>query len=477
MQQERSRMMGTMPMGKLIMKVSVPIMISMTVQALYNVVDSIFVAQHSAAEFTAVSLANPLQMLMISVSTGLAVGINSLVSRRLGEKRPEEARLAAHNGIMLEIIGFLLFLLFGLFLARPAMNLLYAGAGEEILTYGGDYLQIVTIYSLGLFVSVVMERFMQVTGNTVLSMFTQIFGAIVNVILDPIMIFGYLGCPEMGVRGAAIATVIGQCSSMTLGLILNQVKNKELRISRKYFRPDGRMMGEILAVGIPSVIMSSISSVMAVLLNNILMIYGTVAVNVLGAYIKLNSFVFMPVFGLSNGLVPIIGYNFGARDKKRLYSSIRIGLLVAEIILCVGMVLFLTIPQVFLKLFESEDSGEAFMEIGCTALRIIGITFPFAAAGITFSTVFQAVGKGVNSMVMSLCRQLVVLLPVAWLFSKLSPNSPDLVWWCFLVSEAVALVISVFMLANVQKKIFAHLGEEKTAGEIQKKSSEKERIH
>ena len=315
---ERSKMLGTMPMTKLVPKIAIPIMISMLVQALYNVVDSIFVARFDANALTAVSLAMPVQMLMIAVGVGLATGINSLMSRRLGEKRPDEARAAAWNGLFMELCGFVLFLIFGLFFARPVFDSLSAGLEENlrgtIRAHGYQYLETVTTFSAGLMASFVFERMMQSTGNTLLSMMTQLSGAITNIILDPIMIFGLLGCPQMGALGAAIATVVGQWVSFVVGLTINQTKNVELRLKFSEFRIQGRIIREILAVGFPSVVMQAISSVMNIIFNMILMPYGAVAVNVLGIYFKLQSFVFMPVFGLSNGMVAIVGYNYGAHS-------------------------------------------------------------------------------------------------------------------------------------------------------------------
>ena len=446
--QERSRMLGAMPMSRLVPKVSVPIMISMLVQALYNVVDGIFVARYSADAFTAVSLVFPIQMLMIAVSTGLGVGINSLVSRRLGEGRGEAARQAARNGIFLELCGFLLFCLFGIFGARSFMHVFTDEA--HLQQMGGTYLTIVTVCSFGLFLSIVFERLMQATGNTVLSMTTQLCGALTNIILDPIMIFGL----RMGVAGAAWATVIGQMLGMTMGLVLNQTCNRELRLRLRGFRPDGQNIRAILQVGLPSVVMQAISSVMNVLMNMILMGFGNTAVNVLGVYFKLQSFVFMPVFGLSNGLVAIVGYNYGARLRSRVYEAVRVALRLALIIMAVGMLLFLAIPQVLLSLFEAEGAGDL-TAMGSVALRIICTHFLLAAAGITLSTVFQAVGKGLYSLIMSLCRQLVVLVPAAWLLSRL--GGVNAVWWAFPIAETVSLCICLALYRRVDRTMLQTL--------------------
>ena len=445
-------MLGTMKMTRLIPKVSVPIMISMLVQALYNVVDSIFVAQYSADALTAVSLAYPLQMLMIAVSVGLGVGINSLISRRLGEKRHDEAVEAARNGVFLQLCGYALFLVFGLLMAKPFFTVMTDNAVLQEL--GGTYLSIVCAASFGLFMSITLERMMQATGNSMLSMTTQLTGAVVNIILDPIMIFGLLGFPAMGVAGAAVATVVGQISGMSLGLYLNQTKNRELRLSMRGFRPDKGVIRGILDVGFPSIIMQSISSVMNVMFNMILMPFGNAAVNVLGVYFKLQSFIFMPVFGLSNGMVAVVGYNFGARLKKRVYEAIRVALIIAVAIMVVGTVLFMSVPEVMLSMFESGESREM-TDIGVVALRVISSCFVFAAVGIILSTVFQAVGKGTYSLWMSLCRQLVVLIPSAWIFAQL--GGVNAVWWSFPFAEIVSLVMCLVLFRRVDRKMLKHL--------------------
>ncbi len=452
-QQERSKMLGSMKMTSLVPKVSVPIMISMLVQALYNVVDSMFVAKYDPDALTAVSLAYPIQVLMIAVSTGLGVGINSLISRRLGEKRVEDARDAAKNGFFLLLLGYLLFLIFGLFFDGLFFRM--STKDETLRALGETYTGIVTIFSFGLFFSIGFERLVQATGNTMLSMIMQLVGAITNIILDPIMIFGYCGCPEMGIAGAAIATVVGQMFSMVLGFILNQTKNPELKLSFRRFRPKGETMKNILTVGFPSIIMQSISSVMSMLFNLILMPFGNAAVSVLGVYFKLQSFVFMPVFGLSNGLVAIVGYNYGARLKKRVYESVKVALVYAIVIMAVGMVLFMAIPNVLMGLFDKTADG-SIRAIGAPALRIISTHFILAAIGITLSTVFQAIGKGFYSLIMSLCRQLIVLIPVAWLLSRAGLETT---WWSFPIAEVVSLTICLLLYRKVDREILSRLDE------------------
>lgn len=452
-QQERSKMLGSMKMTSLVPKVSVPIMISMLVQALYNVVDSMFVAKYDPDALTAVSLAYPIQVLMIAVSTGLGVGINSLISRRLGEKRVEDARDAAKNGFFLLLLGYLLFLIFGLFFDGLFFRM--STKDETLRALGETYTGIVTIFSFGLFFSIGFERLVQATGNTMLSMIMQLVGAITNIILDPIMIFGYCGCPKMGIAGAAIATVAGQMFSMVLGFILNQTKNPELKLSFRRFRPKGETMKNILTVGFPSIIMQSISSVMSLLFNLILMPFGNAAVSVLGVYFKLQSFVFMPVFGLSNGLVAIVGYNYGARLKKRVYESVKVALVYAIAIMAAGMVLFMAIPNMLMGLFDKTADG-SIRAIGAPALRIISTHFILAAIGITLSTVFQAIGKGFYSLIMSLCRQLIVLIPVAWLLSRAGLETT---WWSFPIAEVVSLTICLLLYRKVDREILSRLDE------------------
>ena len=462
---ERSRMLGSMQMTKLVPKVSIPIMLSMLVQALYNVVDSIFVARFDSRALTAVSLAMPVQMLILAVGIGIATGVNSLISRRLGEKRPEEARAAAWNGIFLELCGYGLFLIFGLFFSRPVFDLLSAGLEDEVRDvvrgYGYQYLGTVTTFSLGMFMAMVLERLMQSTGNTVLSMATQMSGALTNIILDPIMIFGYLGFPAMGALGAAIATVTGQWVSMIVGLTLNQKKNLELKLNPKEFAVRGRSIREILAVGLPSTVMQAVTSLMNILLNMILVAYGAVAVNVLGVYFKLQSFVFMPVFGLSNGMVAIVGYNYGARLRSRVYACIRVCLIYSFSIMGAGMAAFLLMPETLLALFEKAGGDAALTAMGVPALRTICMCFLPAAMGIILSTVFQALGKGVYSLIITLCRQLLLLVPAAWLLSTLTHNV-NAIWWSFVIAEGFALVICLLFYRKVDRTMLKPLKEPET---------------
>ncbi len=453
-----------MEMKRLVPRVSIPIMISMLVQALYNVVDSIFVSRFDPNGLTSVSLAFPFQMLMVALGVGMATGGNSLLSRRLGEKRPEEARIGAWNGLVIELAGSAVFILIGLFAAGSLMRLVVSDRlqnAESIFQNGVSYLSIVTTWSTGLFMAVFFERMLQATGNTVLSMLTQLAGAITNIILDPIMIFGLLGCPQMGVAGAAVATVIGQWVSALVGLLLNQWKNAELRLSFREFHLDPHAMRDIVAVGLPSSVMQAIGSVMNIGMNAILSGFeqSNAALNVMAVYFKLQSFIFMPVFGLSSGLIAIVGYNFGARNKERIYSCIKVALAWAISIMLVGMLVFMIFPEQLMAIFESDAEPELtaqMTKIGVVALRAVSTSFLLAAIGIVLSTVFQAVGKGVYSMIMSICRQLAVLLPAAWLLAKLT-NDVYSVWWAFLIAEVVSLVICLFFYRKCDREMLSRL--------------------
>ena len=456
----RSKLLGEMPMKQLVPKISVPIMISMLVQALYNVVDSIFVAKYDPNALAAVSLAFPIQTLMIALSTGLGVGINSLISRRLGERNHKAALNAASAGMVLEACGFLLFAIFGLFFSRTFFTWFTDEAA--LIDLGEQYLFIVSVFSFALFQSIFFERALQSTGNTVFSMVMQLSGAITNIILDPIMIFGLLGFPAMGIAGAAWATVIGQVVSMTVGFIANQTKNKELKLSTREFRVNMQSVREILSVGFPSVIVQAINSLLTVFMNMILIAYGSVAVSVLGVYFKLQSFVFMPVFGLGNGMVAIIGYNYGARLRSRIYDGIKVSLTYAVVIMAIGTALFWAFPEFLMGLFEtSGESASQLTAIGVPALRTISLSFILAAVGITLSNVFQALGKGTYSLLMSLMRQLIVLLPVAWVLSKL--GGLDAIWWSFPIAEVVSVTLCLYLYRKVDRTMLKPMGEDQKA--------------
>ena len=442
--------MGTMPVNKLLISMSLPIMISMLVQALYNIVDSIFVAQLSENALTAVSLAFPMQSLMIAAATGIGVGINALLSRSLGEKAFDRANKAAINGIFVELAACVIFMILGLTITRTFYEV-QVGKGE-ITDLGVEYLSIVTVFSLGIFMQIACERLLQATGKTVYTICTQGLGAIINIIFDPILIFGLCGAPKMGIAGAAAATVLGQFVAAILALILNIKKNREIHITLKGFRPDGHIIGTILAVGIPSMIMQAIGSVMVFCFNKILNGFSSTAVAVFGVYFKLNSFVFMPVFGLNNGMVPIIAYNYGAHSRERMTKTIKYSVCYAVAIMIIGLAVIQIFPDKLLELF---NASETMMSMGITALRIISLSFCFAGVCIVFSSVFQALGKGVISMLVSFVRQLVILLPAAYLLSLL--GDVDLVWWSFIIAEVITVVFSSFMYMRVYNKIIKPL--------------------
>ena len=462
--QDRSAMLGTMEMTRLVPKVSLPIMASMLIQAMYNVVDSIFVSQWNPNGLTAVSLAFPFQMLMIALSTGMGTGINSLVSRRLGSRDSAGARKAGWNGLLIEAGGALLFILFGLLLAGSAMRTVVSDNlqdAQEILRMGTGYLTIVTLFSPGIFMAIYFERMLQATGNTVLSMVTQMAGAVTNIILDPILIFGYLGFQPMGVEGAAIATVIGQWLSALLGFIFNQRKNPELRLNWKDFKVSREDLTGILAVGFPSTVMQAIVSVMNIGMNAILSGFeqSNAALNVMSVYFKLQSFIFMPVFGLSTGIVAILAYNYGARLKERIYKCVKVSLVWACTIMAVGTLVFMVFPGQLMSIFESDQAPELTAQmtsIGIVAMRIICSGFLFAAIGIILSTVFRAVGKGTYSMYISMARQLVVILPVAWLLARLT-GDVYAVWWCFPIAEFTALLLSLYYYSRCNRKMISVL--------------------
>ena len=453
MEERKENRMGTMPVGKLLVTMSLPIMISMLIQALYNIVDSIFVAQIGENALTAVSLAFPVQNLIIAVGIGTGIGINSLLSRRLGERRFDDANAAAENGILLSLCNWLVFASFGGLFSEAFFRAFTEN--PEIISMGTDYLTVCTVFSFGCFMQFACERILQATGITIYNMITQATGAIINIILDPIMIFGLFGFPRLGVKGAAIATVIGQIVAMLMGLWFNAKKNKEVHMDFRHFRPNGRIIGEIYKVGVPSIVMQSIGTVMTIGMNKILIAFSETAVAVFGVYFKLQSFVFMPIFGLTNGLVPIVAYNYGARKRTRITASIRLALVYALSIMALGLLIFQLFPVPLLRLFKASD---ALLSIGVPALRIISISFLGAGVGIVLSSVFQAMGNGVLSLTMSVARQLAVLLPVAWLMARFV--GLDAVWAAFPVSEYVSVTIALFMYRYVYHNHIATLADE-----------------
>ena len=444
--------MGVMPVGKLLVNMSLPMMLSMLVQALYNIVDSIFVAQINENALTAVSLAFPLQTLMIAIGGGTGVGVNALLSKSLGEKDYQKANKVASHGVFLAVVSYILFLIIGLVAVTPFYESQTSDAG--ILEYGREYMSVICCCSFGLYMQFIFERLLQSTGKTIYSMITQGTGAIINIILDPILIFGYFGFPAMGVTGAAVATVIGQVIGGMVGFILNQKKNTEIRLQVKGFKPDLQIIGGIYVVGLPSIIMQSIGSIMTYGMNQILMAFTSTAAAVFGVYFKLQSFVFMPVFGLNNGMVPIIAYNYGAGKKERLLKTIKLSVIFAVGIMSIGFLVFQIFPAQLFMLFEAS---ETMLAIGVPALRIISVHFLLAGFCIIIGSVFQALGNGMYSMWVSLTRQLIVLLPVAWMLSKL--GNVNYVWLAFPIAEVASLAMTIIFLIRINKKIISHIGE------------------
>ena len=444
--------MGAMPVNRLLISMSLPMMISMLVQALYNIIDSIFVSRINENALTAVSLAFPLQSLMIAFGVGTGVGINALLSRALGEKDSEKVNKAAVNGIFLDGVNFVIFLLIGLFATTPFY--LSQTGDAEIFSYGKQYLSIVCCCSLGMFTQFVFERLLQSTGKTFYTMLTQGMGALINIILDPIFIFGYFGLPAMGVAGAAIATVIGQTVAGIAAVAVNLKKNTEIKLQFRGFRPDMAIIGEIYKVGVPSIIMQSIGSLMTYGMNQILLAFTSTAATVFGVYFKLQSFVFMPIFGLNNGMVPIVAYNFGARNKERLTRTVKLSMVYAVCLMAAGFLVFQIFPA---QLFAMFDASETMLAIGVPALRIISVSFVLAGFGIVSGSVFQALGNGVYSLIVSVARQLLVLLPVAFLLSL--TGNLNAVWWAFPIAELVSFGVSVFFLIRIYRGVIRYIGE------------------
>ena len=441
--QRKENKMGVMPVKKLIITMSLPMMISMLVQALYNVVDSIYVARLSESALTAVTLAFPLQNLMIALGSGTGVGINALLSRSLGQKKFERSDAAANTGLLLTVFNAVLFLLVGLFAAEWFIRTQTTEA--EIIAAGADYLRIVTCFSLGIFFQLTFERLLQSTGLTIYSMISQATGAIINIIFDPIMIFGLLGMPAFGVAGAAYATVIGQISAALIGLFLNLKYNKEIDFSfEKMFHPQLEIIQRIYAVGIPSILMMSIGSVMTYLMNLILISFSTTAAAVFGVYFKLQSFFFMPVFGLNNGLIPVLAYNYGARNKSRIDEALTFSVMVAFGIMVIGTIVMNLFPAQLLGFFNASSE---MLKIGVPALHIISVHFPIAAVCIVMGSVFQAFSQSIYSLIISIGRQLVILIPTAWLLAQ--TGNVNNVWWCFLIAETASLILSVYYFQKI----------------------------
>lgn len=444
--------MGVMPIPKLLISMSLPMVLSMLIQALYNIVDSIFVAQLNEEALTAVSLAFPIQNLMIAVAAGTGVGINALLSRSLGERKQEQANMIAQNGIFLALVSCAIFAILGAVGSRFFFRIQTSDA--LIVEYGTQYLRIIMIASIGIFMQITFERLLQSTGKTIFNMITQGTGAIINIILDPILIFGWFGLPAMGVTGAAIATISGQIIAVLLAIFFNRKYNKEIDANMKGFRPNAKTIGAIYKIGVPSIIMQSIGSVTTFAMNNILLMFSSTAATVFGVYFKLQSFVFMPVFGLTNGMIPIVAYNYGARNKKRIQDTLKLSIGIAVSIMAIGVIVFQTIPATLLRLF---DASNLMIEIGVPALRTISWSFVFAGYAIVSSSVFQALGNGVYSLIISVARQLVVIIPVAFIFAKLFGLS--MVWWSYPIAEIASVILCTLFLKRILTQKLGSLDE------------------
>ena len=460
METTKENKMGVMPINKLLVTMSLPIVISMLIQAMYNLVDSVFVAQINADALTAVGMAFPMQSLMIAFQTGLGVGMNALVSRYLGQKMPVEAGKAATHALLLTVINYVAFFIVGL-TALPAFFSLQTQS-EAIAGYGVEYLSIVCCCSFGLFFQIYVERILQATGKTMLSMISQITGAVLNIALDPVFIFGvdFLGIPAMGVKGAAIATVTGQIIGAAVGFILHHFCNKELRLTVRSFKLSFGTIKTIYSVGIPSIIMSALVSVLTFGMNMILKAYEPAAATVFGVYFKLQSFVYMPVFGMNNGIVPIIAYNYGARKPKRITETLKLGVICSVMIMLLGVVLFELIPIPLLNMFSPTDD---MIRIGETALRVLCISFPLAGISIVLSSGFQALGNGVYSMIVFILRLIVPALPFAALFGML--GGVDFIWWSLPASDVLGLIAAVYLMRKMHKSVISKMPDSESSAE------------
>ena len=444
--------MGTWPIGKLLVNMALPLVISMLVQALYNVVDSIYVSRISESAVTALSLAFPIQNLLIGCATGVGVGVNSLLSKSLGEQNYERANRTAGNGFLLSCLFSIGFVIFGLFFARPFFATQTSVA--ETLDGGSMYLAIVTVGSIGIFIEILFERFLQASGNAFQSMITQATGAIINIILDPILIFGWFGLPAMGLAGAALATVIGQWIAAILAMGLNLKYNKELKLLRRHAKPDRYVIRTILSIGVPSIIMVGIGSIMNFGINQILQGFSETATGVFGIYFKLQSFFFMPLFGINNAVISIVAFNYGARNPERMLKTVKMACAAGLCIMLTGLAAFQLIPEVLLSLF---DPSAEFMRMAVQALRTISWCFPVAAVCIILGSTFQALGTGIYSTIISLCRQLVMLLPAAYLLSL--SGEVTHVWWAWPIAESAGLTLTVFFFLRNYKRLIKPLYE------------------
>lgn len=450
MKKINSNRLGTMPINKLVLTISTPMMVSMLIQSLYNVVDSMFVAQISEEALTALSLAYPVQMLMIAIQVGSGVGMNAELSKRLGSDEKELASAAANNGVFLGFFHYLIFLVLGLTLVRPFFQA--QTSNPQVVEYGMEYTVLITTLSIGKFMQFVYERILQATGRTFHTMITQGTGAILNIILDPILIFGWFGLPAMGVYGAAVATIIAQITSATMAFVINARINDDVDMKYLGFRPDFKVIKRIYSVGIPSMIMTSIVSVVTFLLNNILVQFSETAIAVYGAYVRLQGFAFMPVFGLNNGMIPIVSYNYGAKNRTRMIKAIKVCLAYGIGILVIGTIAFQIFPEQLLVLFNASDD---MMEMGVAALRTISLSFAFAGFSIMIATVCQALGNGMLSLTIQLTRQLIVLIPVAYALAL--TGDVNNVWWAKLISEVAAVFVAIWAIRTMYRRKIKHM--------------------
>ena len=437
--------MGVMPVGKLLVNMALPMIISMLVQAFYNIVDSVYVSQVSESAVTALSLAFPVQNMQIGFAVGVGVGVNALLSQSLGRKNQESVNWAAGQGVFLALVATALFMLFGFFGVRPYYTMQSTVA--ETVEGGIAYTSICCIFTVGIFIQVLCERLLQATGRAMQTMILQGTGAIINIILDPVFIHGWWGMPKMGVAGAAVATVIGQCTGAVLGIYLNLRHNPEVQLHVKFMKPNWKVIAPILEVGIPSVVMNGIGSVMNFGMNQILQGFNEVATGVFGIYYKLQSLFFMPLFGINNATISILAFNYGARKPKRIVHTLKLATAVAVCIMLVGLAVFQLFPQALLGIFNPT---EEFLAIGVKALRILCLPFPVAAICIALGASFQALGKGSYSTIVSLCRQLIVLLPVAYLLSL--TGDVNNVWWSFPIAEVMSALVTGLLLGRLYRR-------------------------
>lgn len=455
---EQENKMGTMPMGKLLISMSTPMMLSMLVQALYNIVDSLYVASYDPNALSAVSLAFSAQNLMIGIATGTAVGVNALLSKALGEKNKPLANKIATHGVFLSFVGFIVVFCAVLLFTDAYFNGMIGFAEKTehfdpaaVISYGKEYLLICCLCSLPIYMEIIFERLMQSTGRTVYTMYTQGLGAIINIILDPVFIFTF----DMGAAGAAIATVIGQAAAAVLAIYLNRKKNTDIHVSFRGFKPDMKIIGRIYAIGVPSMIMVAIGSVMNFTANRIIAGINGIGISIFGVYFKLQSFIFMPVFGMNNGLIPIIAFNYGAKNRRRMFAAVKWGMLIAMAVMCIGIFIMQVFPEQLLMMFEQDRSNPVMLADGIPALRIISLCFPFAAVCIVTISIFQALGKGFLSALVSFARQLVVLLPVAYALSLAKKLS--LIWWAWPIAEFASMVACIVCFIWLYRKTIRHI--------------------